>query len=585
MQISNLRKEIIKSNISNISKFIISSNEDTQNYLLFNEKLFLHHNKWVENIKSQINKSIRNHKESINFSDINNDKEILNIIKNIAKPNNYRNYNENHINSEEAILDKLDKMTDFNDIIGTVNTCSKLKRDSLLTKINNNDNDQNNNMGNLNNNEIKINLNNDESNRITFNENGNENEKKLINEDIIMEDIISSTQKVKLDSSGTNKDVNSLCTIPEQPSLEEMKKSNFSNNIVPSTREEKKRTGNYVLELNNNITNSSNIILNKSANNQNYKPLNLSESIITPKKGDNNINIFNNNKTSANKGNAINLIPQFSFNKKGQAMQESNNKNNNTNNNSNITNLINSKNEITFNCSSNKKILIDLSSNSKNQSQKKENIITTPTLNPKNANQDNSNNINNTNFINIITTTINKINEEDETIYNDKIKIPNNLDKKNYVQDVILLSSTKKMNEIKNNPKKKEKENEKYLNDFEEYEMSDSSKRDEIEDEDDDEFNSKFIPKWALDEEYINEQVKKQNNNQDFVFKSFGNFVVDHLNLNMLFETHYQAFDVRNSTADWRGDDSLAKNNKNIINNVGDNDINDFFPNRKLQFV
>ena len=102
-------------------------------------------------------------------------------------------------------------------------------------------------------------------------------ENKLIDEDIMIEDIISSTQKVKLDSGSNEleKEGNSLCTIMEQPSLEEMKKSIFSTNIMPNTNtiEEKNKTGNYVLELNNNMTNMSNPIINKSANNQNYKPL------------------------------------------------------------------------------------------------------------------------------------------------------------------------------------------------------------------------------------------------------------------------------------------------------------------------
>ena len=45
MQVPNQEKEIIKSDITNISKFITSSNEDTQNYSLFNETLFHNHNK------------------------------------------------------------------------------------------------------------------------------------------------------------------------------------------------------------------------------------------------------------------------------------------------------------------------------------------------------------------------------------------------------------------------------------------------------------------------------------------------------------------------------------------------------------
>ena len=112
--------------------------------------------------------------------------------------------------------------------------------------------------------------------------------------------------------------------------------------------------------------------------------------------------------------------------------------------------------------------------------------------------------------------------------------------------------------------------------------MSDSSKRFEEEEDEDDELNGKFIPNWALDEEYINKQLLKQNNNKDLVYKSFGNFVVEHLNLNMIFETHNQVFDFRNSTADWRGDDSRSKNKVTDINNIDGNDI---FPNRQLQFV
>ena len=88
---NNYEKEIIKSNISTVEKFISSSNEDTQNYLLFNEKLFLDHNKWLENVKSQINKSIKGNNNFINFSDIKYNTEIFNLLEKIAKPNDYRN--------------------------------------------------------------------------------------------------------------------------------------------------------------------------------------------------------------------------------------------------------------------------------------------------------------------------------------------------------------------------------------------------------------------------------------------------------------------------------------------------------------
>ena len=565
MQVPNQEKEIIKSDITNISKFITSSNEDTQNYSLFNETLFHNHNNWLEKIKSQIRKSIKGKNANINFSDINYDKDMFNILKKISQPNDYRiAENINNININKEDLDKLDKLTDFNDIIESRNTCSKYKRESLIAKIHGKNNNENNNE--INNNDQN---NSDNNNRITFNDN------KIIDEDIIMEDIISSTQKVKLDSFQMEKENNSLCTIIEQPSLEEMKKSLFSNQIISNNLEDKNKTGNYVLELNsnNNITNVSNGISNKSANN---KPLKLFESIITPKKEENNI-IINTNSNQ-----------QFSFNKKVPEAQ--------------IQNInINKNNEITFNFSSNKKYLFDLSSNKKplnekinlisnSKSHKDNEIIDTPTLNPNNhlnSNNKVENNINNNNnIIDVLTNAINKATEEEKEEYNinnnnilfNPINTINT--NKNYVQDIVLISSTKKNNELKNKIKNKKN---KYEDDFEEYELSDSSKREEEEEEyEDDDICSKFIPKWAKDKEYISSQLNRQNNNKELVFKSFGNFVVEHLNLNMIFETHNEVFDIRNSTADWRGDDSWTKNK---VTDVNDNDCNDIFPNRKLQFV
>ena len=605
MQVGKQEKEIITSNMTNLSKFISSTNDDTQNYLFFNETLFLNHNNWLENIKSQIRRSIKGQTDSINFSNIAYNKDIYNLLQKIAKPNNYRtneNINNDNINQED--MDKLDKLTDFNDILGANNNiCSKYKRESLLSRIHNNNNENINN-----NNENVNNINPDDNNRITFNENNNNENNKIIDDDIIMEDIISSTQKVKLSSGQIEKEENSLCTIVEQPSLEEMKKSIFSNKFNTNQYEEKNKTGintNYILDFNSNSCNVSNnlININKSANNNfNYKKLKLSESIITPKKEENisinnNINISNN--TPNNKNKEIIVNQQFSFNKLGQ-----NNNINNSNNNIHI----NSKNELTFNFSSNKKYLNNLSSNKTPQDKEKlvlnsnikdnninninnnvnNNITDTPTLNPIFPSSNTKNNINNTsnttntnnnNFIYTIANTINKINEDNNNNINN---INNNIPKKNYVQEIVLLSSTKKVPEINNNVKNKKKK-EKYLDDYEEYEMSDSSRRgDEEEEDEEEELNNKFKPKWALDEEYISAQLLKQNNNKELVFKSFGNFVVERLNLNMIFETHNQKFDIRNSTADWRGDDSWTKNKVTDVNDIEGNDI---FPNRKLQFV
>ena len=607
MQQEKPNKEIITSNITNISKFITSSNEDTQNYLLFNEKLFLNHNSWLEKIKSQIIRAIKEQNSEINFTDINYNNEILNLLKKIAKPNDYRSeMNKNDEKKYKEDLEKFDKLIDFNDIIETTNkTCSKYKRESLIAKIHSNNNNDNNNNNEMNNNNNE--LNNLNSERITF----NANNKELIDDDIIMDDIISSTQKVKLDSNGQiEKDENSLCTIVEQPSLEEMKKSFYSHKLNSNHFEEKK-TGNYILDLNSNTNNSniSNNFINKSANNNiDYKPLKLTESVITPRKEEkeNNINLNNNNNNDININGTptynINLNSnQFSFNKKEQQKDNNNNSNNIH---------VNSKNEITFNLSSNKKNVIDFSSNKKINENVQFNLYqsntkkidapeaSTPTLNPnfessnKKDRVNNNININNNNksnnFIIALTNTISKITEEKNNVINnntinsnnninENISINNNI-KNNYVQELVLQSSSKKINEKNYSKNKKEK----YLNDFEEYEISDSSLHGEEEEYEDDELNSKFIPKWAMDEEYINSQLMKQTNNKNLVYRSFGNFKVEHLNLNMIFETHNDNFDMRNSTADWRGDDSWTKNKVTDINN---NDGNDIFPDRQLQFV
>ena len=195
MQLEKHDKEIITSNISTISKFIESSNEDTQNYLLFNETLFLNHNSWLEKIKSQIRQSIREQNSNINFTDINYNQEILNLLQKIAKPNDYRNnMNKNNGKMCKEDMDKIDKLMDFNDIIETTNkTCSKHKRESLIAKIHNNNTNNNsnnisnsNNINNSNNNSKEINLySSDDNGRVTFKEN-----KEVIDDDIIMDDII-----------------------------------------------------------------------------------------------------------------------------------------------------------------------------------------------------------------------------------------------------------------------------------------------------------------------------------------------------------------------------------------------------------
>ena len=652
---NQIEKGILLNNLKNFNQFIKSSKEESMYYTLFNENLFQSHNRWLDNVKLKIKKGIDNSEPNIIISEIDYDKEILSLIKKIAEPHNYRDVIDNNASNntnliEEfnniEIFDKINELTNFNDIMGAVNSCSKSKRKSLLKTIHKKRNSNENN-----------NLNIDK----------NDTEEYLEDEDIIsMKEYNLSDQKEKI----TNDNIypfdrneeeiqKSLDTIVEQPSNEEFDKNtlsqksinilSFGNNQMNSQMNKKINSqsndnnnynkNNYILDLNNN---SNNIIINKFSpntdNKRNYKPLKIIESITTPQKiNDYSLsqNCNSNNYYISNSNNKINHNNLFrsqqkspcfggiasnenSSNKNNTPMSKLGNKNDNqfSFKNSNQK-LINFNNDFIFstikkteNNISNKKNNDLSSNNNKFISPNKNNVVIIHTT-KKNVSKEKSDNddSNNKNFINIITNSINKINNQsiqnsqnnkknhnitnnnniiinlqknnDNNVLNNKninldaihdfnSNINTKLNQDCHVHNVVLTSTkNKKMN-------KNEKIKEKYQDDFEEYEMSDSSFRGN-----DDEDNDKFIPKWALDEEYINEQVRKQNNDHDLIIKSFGNFVVENLNLNMIFETHNDAFDIRNSTADWREDDSFAKNK---ITNFGDKEKEDLFPNRKLQF-
>ena len=115
------------------------------------------------------------------------------------------------------------------------------------------------------------------------------------------------------------------------------------------------------------------------------------------------------------------------------------------------------------------------------------------------------------------------------------------------------------------------------------YSISDISSNDSINDE----INpNKFIPEWAKNEKYIEEQIKKQNENENYYKEIFGKFIIEKLNLNMIFESMNEKYNLRNSTADWKYDISNKNNNNNIINYQHLNENSNFFPqtNRQLHF-
>ena len=476
-----MENTIIKDNIKNINEYIKLTNEDTLYFNLYNEYLFENHNKWLDNIKNQIKKGIDNSDSNIKISDINYDNKIITIIKKIVEPHNYRNNNKNNENiNKNSIFRKIEELTNFNDIIGTINICTKNKRKSLLSTIHkkrNNDNNENN----------YINKDNNENNRITFQENKNEPDNiNNYDEDININDFIPSNQKEKMINNyiypypynkKEEEEENSLCTIVEQPSNEEIDKNNTisqnSNNLFNSkqysfsnqTKNQfnvqnnlnNNNKNNYVLNVNNKISNN-NIVLNKippySDNKKNYKPLKIFESITTPQK-DNNFpnsqNINNNNYLFSNTYSKINHTNLFHCQQKSPYFAEIKN----TENNSNKTNiplnnigLVNSSqfsfnnsnknmsnyNEFTF--STVKKFENNLSNNKNyNISNNKKDIIVIHTSKKKEleqnylSNNKNDNNSNNKNFINIITNSIHNIhnkNLENKNQINNNNQIKNN---------------------------------------------------------------------------------------------------------------------------------------------------------------
>ena len=97
----------------------------------------------------------------------------------------------------------------------------------------------------------------------------------------------------------------------------------------------------------------------------------------------------------------------------------------------------------------------------------------------------------------------------------------------------------------------------------------------------------KFIPSWAEDKKFIEEQIKKQNENPNFYLEVFGKCVIEKLNLNMIFEIFDNRYNIRNnSTADWRNDNTNKSNIYGVINYQNLNENNNIFSetNRQLQF-
>ena len=121
-----------------------------------------------------------------------------------------------------------------------------------------------------------------------------------------------------------------------------------------------------------------------------------------------------------------------------------------------------------------------------------------------------------------------------------------------------------------------------------EYEITDNS-----DSSDDDEDSCSFIkqnPRWAKDKQFIEDVVIHQNK-EGLYLDIFGRCKIDHLNLNMIFNTFDDKYQYRNSTADWRMDNtvkSMTNSNANGPKPIStfSTGNNPMFPktNRQLQF-
>ena len=492
-------KEIILDNMNHLNEFIDSTNEVTWNYKKFNEDLNIAHNRWLDYVRDKI-KELENSSESnITFSGIkyDNSDSLLSILKNISQPHNYRNNNENSKNNSKSINEKED-IFDFmnlkNIMASALNTCSKKKRQSLLSKIHNDENkkDTSNDIINNDNLEYKENF------EIEYN---NEDDGDI---NINLDEYNSNHKQIKIDynnsSYGTSekKDENSLCTIEEQPSMEDIEKSNFtqfsfyffnskkftsSNKINIQNNDDKNITSqnknNYILDFNNNIINSNkgNTLSQDTKVKKNYKPINDFETVNSSEKYNNysssqNIDIkYNNNNNyllSNIKNNHNNLlineqispsfgqikdfasssqkkdiqnnftkivVPQFTFRKNNEKMNNDDFTFGVSTEKKNDNNYSNTKNTDSFN---KKNVVFIHTSRKKNQddNNKSNNYLSNNKNNQKINNNINTKiNINNANnnLITVLTNSINEINNQ--KLYNTNIK--NNIINTNNINESV----------------------------------------------------------------------------------------------------------------------------------------------------
>ena len=539
-KIKNENKKILQS-ISLIHDCFITMEEDFKNINNINTKLSNGFEIWIQQQKEIIRNAIEKKNNEITFNDCFISESIKNDVEKLSQ-----NFPK---------IMKIKKIKSDNNLNNFLQKIIIKQKENSISKKEKNIHDIN---------EFKMNI-----------QIGNLKEKKVEN------------------NNNNNETIISLGTIMEQPSREEKDNIHFksfgnlnqnkelkNNEIIIKENESKKI--NYAFEKMKKSIEEKNLNVSKKIDNIkiNSSLKNLSnETQIYKQKLENYKNSKNNNSNKSKNENEIKYqILSQDVNKIKDKIYNSINTQNIIINNNNNNFIINEKNIQTPSFANIKPLNYSNNKISKNKSNKQD--FTFSKINKNNNLQSQKSQNTKEKSKNNKLIILNNYIESSPMI--EEWKNPLSISTNNNLFDNLQLSEYNKNKIDNNNNINNDIKN--IYSDIQErdYSISDLSSNDSINDE----INpNKFIPEWAKDKKYIEEQIKKQNENENYYKEIFGKFVIEKLNLNMIFETMNEKYNLRHSTADWKYDIS-NKNNNNIINYQHLNENSNIFPqtNRQLHF-
>ena len=539
-KIKNENKKILQS-ISLIHDCFITMEEDFKNINNINTKLSNGFEIWIQQQKEIIRNAIEKKNNEITFNDCFISESIKNDVEKLSQ-----NFPK---------IMKIKKIKSDNNLNNFLQKIIIKQKENSISKKEKNIHDIN---------EFKMNI-----------QIGNLKEKKVEN------------------NNNNNETIISLGTIMEQPSREEKDNIHFksfgnlnqnkelkNNEIIIKENESKKI--NYAFEKMKKSIEEKNLNVSKKIDNikvNNTLKTFVNETQIYKQKLENYKNSKNNNSNKSKNENEIKYqILSQDVNKIKDKIYNSINTQNIIINNNNNNFIINEKNIQTPSFANIKPLNYSNNKISKNKSSKQD--FTFSKINKNNNLQSQKSQNTKEKSKNNKLIILNNYIESSPMI--EEWKNPLSISTNNNLFDNLQLSEYNKNKIDNNNNINNDIKN--IYSDIQErdYSISDLSSNDSINDE----INpNKFIPEWAKNEKYIEEQIKKQNENENYYKEIFGKFVIEKLNLNMIFETMNEKYNLRHSTADWKYDIS-NKNNNNIINYQHLNENSNIFPqtNRQLHF-